>query len=410
MFLSGLYIWFILDKNRDQINLVCLGVIVLVFSAIEYFSKGSYITVFLFLELFSFGKIFVTKRLWLLTNVRKYLRTIVSYSFFPVSFFLLTFLNNAQNQIPIIVGLEIRDFTHFNSWNPVYPVTAIYSITAVFMACNFRNVRSMKWEILVASFLNFVLFFVLKHPGYSDLYFIFNAILLNIIFIIGITSASRIVSWLVTYFICGFAFWYVTVENHVQGFNTIRLSLDEIYQQSNSNESLDLREIEEYMALSDSLPVQALIAAPNHYNRRFFLYSAFLGRRIWNESPIYGQGVINDYLPERLFMKQEGFLPDYFEEKPDQVQFDQALSEYKSTHSLDQSNLEDPADRYIEYDSAVFLELPLPEAEQIAERNKWTHIIVEKSEVVRISEWMKTLRRIEGTRIIIFECASNSVF
>ncbi|HEY0740068.1 MAG TPA: hypothetical protein VGD40_01350 [Chryseosolibacter sp.] len=403
IFVTSLYVWQISDRLRHTLPMHHFALLVFAYAFTSYFAKGSFMSVFVALEFFSFIRFVVQKKVWQPSFFKLHIREFISFAFCPAFFALFAFLSQTNTTIAVFFGIETRDFANFNSWNPLLPLAAVYLPAALLLTISFRTLRAIRWDFLLCSLLNFFVFFVMKHEGYSDLYFAFNAILLNILFILSADIPRKLVNFFSAYLLCGFCLWYGVQADWIKGFTPMKISFENVYHTTTSNGTIPTEELEEYQTLSNKLPANALIAAPAQSAARFFLYSAFLQRRIWNECPIYAQNVLNVYVPERLFMASEKFLPDSLPPLPDNTRYYNATLVDRTTLQIDSSRYENPALRYMQYDSCVFSQLSADQCERIARGNQWTHIIVKTEDLVRINSYMKGLKRDGGKFITVFE-------
>lgn len=402
VFIASVQIWRLMNSHREKIPFSLLASVILISSVAVYFSKSSYVTVFVFLEFMSFIRFILQKKLWKISLLRENSKTFISFTLYPLFFFLFLLLSRSSSQASVFFGLEARDFSNFQSWNPIYPLAAFYLVSTVFVLFEIKRVRQIKWDFLICSLFNFALFFVLKHEGYSDLYFAFNAILLNAIFIIDSGLDNKLTGYVCAYLLCGVLIWYLAKEKIIQGFNSLDISFAQIDQES-SNGRFSREELNEYSGLSKFLPANALMASPEHPGQRFFLYSAFLERRIWNECPIYGHGVINDYVPERLFLAQEKFNPDYLTDPPDGQKHDEAFERFKKDLIIDTIKFENPSIRYSAYHDYLFGNLSSEDRRSIAKRYGWTHVIVNTINVDSVNEEVRNVDKLVGKYITIFK-------
>ena len=403
IFITSLYLWEYLNNNRFQIPLKYFSIIVLLYLTFVFFAKGTLILVFVILEFLAFIK----NELF---SVRKYskqyklfIKNTLYYLSYPLVCFLLIYLfGDISNTL--VLGIEVRDFEIFGSWNPLYPLLAIYGITILVLLIEIRNLKKFKINFLICSILNFLLFLIYKHPGYSDLYFLFNAILLNSLFLIFSGMESPLKSVFISIIIINLVVFVFDIKKENRNFNTLEFNLNNITRERTWGDSIYSRKISELIEISHKLPDNSLIVVPKNPNPRFFCYSAFLGRRIWNENNLYKFNTNSVYSLRLLFQKQESFIPEYITDKPNIDDYQKAFDAFSKEIQIDSFKYEISEKRYQLYNKCVFDSLPENSYIDMVERNKWTHILVENSDSGRINYWIRNLNYIKGNYITIYTC------
>lgn len=402
IFLSCIHLWILLDERREKIGLSRFAALTFFSSLVAFYSKATYLTVFVLLEFISFCKYVYAKKLWHITEIKRHFKVILSYVLYP-GFILLFISMSPGSSDMLILGVETRDFINFGSWNPIFPFLAVYCTTLLFLVLELKNLRPFRWEFILASLFNFVLFLVVKHKGYSDLYFAFNAILLNALFILFSLSTRSFLMYTLAWLLTWGGFVFLDSQKTLKGFTPYSLPVISIFPQIWSD-TIPRAEIREYLEFSTQLDNHAMIAAPQPEIDKYFLYSALLGKRIWNECPTYVNTTSNDYSPIQEFLKQETFIPSYFGDRPDQVAYDSAFDSFSNEVVIDSSKFENPSLRYTTYETCVFGNLPFQKCDSIARAHGWTHVLVRSKDMGRINDWMKSLPRLDGKYVSIFNC------
>lgn len=192
-------------------------------------------------------------------------------------------------------------------------------------------------------------------------------------------------------------------KSEINGVNSLRFEVGKFSNQKVYGDSLYTIETSELMKLSELLSNNALIAVPKK-KIKYFLYSAFLGKRIWNESNTYAHTTINLYLPIRSFLKNTSFIPEYINEVPNVADYTEALHNFKEGFVVDSLKYENSELRHSLYSKCVFGDISLREYQTIVETNNWTHILVENKDLGKINDWVKELDMIESENITLFIC------
>ena len=397
---SSIHAWYLLDKKRVKIDKLNMFMLVFLLMLVLFFAKSSYLVVLVFLELGVFLKYFITERLWNFYRIKVKFLTILSFTFYPVSTGIILWIFNTNEQF-MFFGITTLDFANFKSWNPIFPFLVIYLVPLILLLIEFKNIKNVKWEFLLASFLNTVLFFVLKHEGTSDLYFMFNAFILNGLFVVFSKMDRKLLKITGAYILGGIFFFFGKSE--INGVNSLRFEVGKFSNQKVYGDSLYTIETSELMKLSELLSNNALIAVPKK-KIKYFLYSAFLGKRIWNESNTYAHTTINLYLPIRSFLKNTSFIPEYINEVPNVADYTEALHNFKEGFVVDSLKYENSELRHSLYSKCVFGDISLREYQTIVETNNWTHILVENKDLGKINDWVKELDMIESENITLFIC------
>jgi hypothetical protein len=151
------------------------------------------------------------------------------------------------------------------------------------------------------------------------------------------------------------------------------------------------------------LPKDALIASPRQPRGEAFIYSAFIGRRIWNEDPRYTPGVLTYWSLSAKFLTSQGFIPDFVRDTPRVEDYQAAYLKYtENLEPAEVENFEKEDERFLTYQKIVFEELPPDEYEKIVREFGLTHIIVKEEEKQKINSWLRSKENISGKYITIF--------
>jgi hypothetical protein len=373
------------------------------------FSKVSNLMILLGLEFWFFIKFLYTNQITNISQIFKFRRTLLSFIIIPVSSLLLIYLFSLQGYGGLIPGIEIKDFQVFNSWNPLLPIFAIYGPIFVFIIFMRNEISESRWEFLFCGFVNLLLFFIFRHSGYSDLYFGFNTIICNILFLNYSYYKEKIKPFLFSYLTCGIFIVLFSDFGYFREFSPFDFSLRTLTKAAPSEYNFRNSEVNELLNFSDELPKDALISVPKQEFEYTFLYSAFLGRRIWNENPRYSYTVLNEYTLKTAFLLNQNFIPSFLSKKPDIENYNSAYSDFiKNIKDEDLANFEKPEERYNIYKKCVFEDLPVSECEDIVRKYKWTHIMVREEDIEKINIWIKSKKSLVGKYYTIFNVSSLS--
>jgi hypothetical protein len=403
VFLTSFYLWNYLNINRFNIPIKYFSVIVFFNMVIVFFAKGTLIFIFIFLELLAFIKneLFSLKKYY--KHYKLFFKNITYYLFYPLFSFLIIVLLG-KDRDTLVLGVEIRDFEIFGSWNPFYPFIAVYCVTFFVLLIEIRNFKKFRFEYLICSILNFILFFIFKHPGYADLYFLFNAILLNALFIIFSGMESPLKTVFISILTVSLIFFVLKEKKPDIIFNTLEFKVSDVANKSTWGDSIYSKKVIELTEISQKLPDISLIAVPKNSYSHFFCYSAFIGRRIWNENNIYKFNTNSIYTFQLLFKKQEGFIPKYFTDTPKISDYQKAFDLFREEVRLDSTKYEISERRYQLYNKCVFDSLPENSYLDIINKNKWTHILVENLDIKHVNYWIRNLKCIKGNYFTVFTC------
>jgi hypothetical protein len=405
---SSVYVIHYLNQRRFvekgiTLRIICYAIIVIATG----FTKVSNLLVLVGIEFGYFiGFAFRNKvyRIWQIQRIFKLKKQIFSFLIIPAVSFFILFIFSQKGDGGLVPGIEIKDFLIFESWNPVYPIIAIYGPLLIFIFLNKSEISAFRWEFLFCGFLNLLVYFTTRHPGSSDLYFAFNTIICNILFITYSSLTQKFKPFILSYVICGIIILILSDFGYFKGFTPFEFSLNSKRHVSYTNYNFKNDEVVELLSLSEKIPKNALIAAPKQEFEYNFIYSSFLGRRIWNETPRYSSRVYSDNSLVEDFYRKQGFIPSFLGNIPKIEDHDLAYKKYLDTlkpGSFDY--LENPEERYTVYQKCVFDNLPLSEYEEMIKKAGLTHIIVAGSQIQRINSWLNTKKRINGKYITIFE-------
>ena len=146
------------------------------------FSKGSYILIFIFLEFFSAIRFFFVQKLWLFKEMVNNKTYLIQYTFFPLAFVLIyKVLINKAGASQLHLFFDKNKLLQFNSLSPIYPFVAVYGLLLIYLILNYKK---NNWNIMVvlgSSLANFILYYAFQQSGNSEVYFMFNAFILNFI-------------------------------------------------------------------------------------------------------------------------------------------------------------------------------------------------------------------------------------
>lgn len=402
--LASVYTIYYLNKDRLNDGLFAKTIIFnFIIVLATGFSKISNLIILIGIEFGYFIVFLKSHRVFNVTQIRKFMRPLLSFTIVPLFSLMVILLFTFKGNGGLFLGIEIKDFLIFDSWNPIYPFVAIYGTIIIFIFFNLTELSQFKWEYLICGFINLIFFFLTKHAGSSDLYFAFNAVLCNFLFLSYSSVKEKLKLFVYSYALGGLIVIIFSNWGYFKGFTPFEFSLSSISKPHPGLYNIRTSEVDEYLRFSELIPKDALIAAPKQDLENTFLYSAFIGRRIWNENPRYSPSVFNDYTLTSEFMKKQGFFPSFLKKKLNLVDYNQAFSQFASKIRPDQFNyLEMWENRNTIYKRCVFENIHVNEYENIVKNNKWTHIIVKESEIQDINSWLKSKARLSGKFITIF--------
>lgn len=174
---------FIFSGNSGLKKILSPSIITLFIVIAMTYSKASGALVFISVEFISFINVSV-----LLFRQRLFFKRFMALPWYGISLaaFLLADLlffraigyNTGGNYGLLSFGFESRDFTNLKG-GILTAFFAVSGLPVIFFLLKKRPARK-QIALLAASFLNFLIFLCLKHPGYADFFFIFNSIILGI--------------------------------------------------------------------------------------------------------------------------------------------------------------------------------------------------------------------------------------
>lgn len=411
------YVWSTYFENiRHEIkslnkHFISLALLSFVVTFIAFFTKVTIVTVLVALEFYCFCRFVINDLKFNFNRLAERIWVVVSYAFVPVFALVIAYTVSVVNKgFPtggLSIGLEIADFQAFNSWNLMYPFLAVYGVTGFFLMVNWLQRNRLRFELLFASLINFIIFFITRHIGGSDVFFAFNALLLNALFVV--LSDVRLKLAKVTVSLMAMIFLVVCISKFtsIHGFSIPKMppkfEITRVYGPAVFKNGVVDEGIQDLLDVSQELPVSALIACAGYQNQRHFTYSAFIGRRFWNESSVYAMSTLNAYAPLWEFQSRQGLLPDFFSSTPNPKdetdEYDKFLKEEFLSYKV---RYEDPYSRKEIFSKAAFEEQGHMVSEGIANQYGWTHVLVEGKDLKRINSWLKTKSRIDKNDFAIF--------
>lgn len=414
--LTTIYIWNeFFTRIRLKITVsrrwyVLFLLIVFTTTLIAFFAKVTIVAVLVGLEFYSFLKFCIDNSVFTLRSIRNNFRIISSYILVPVFSVVLSLIISMTNtSIPsggLNFGLELDDFSAFNSWNPVYPILAMYGSTIIVIFLSWSQESKFRFELLFASVFNLVLFFIFKHTGGSDVFFGFNAFICNFLFVVYSDIYFKLKKVVISFFIMALLVTGIHSFTDVKGLSLAKIVNikiakpygPDVYENIHVNQK-----IQDLMDVSKELPTDALIATTGYENERHFTYSAFIGRRFWNESSVYAMSTLNAYAPLWQFQSRQSFIPSFFTETPNIDNETAAYNKFVKDEFGKYLHLyENPKLRTEIFNKAVFEEQSDELSENTAKKYKWTHILIEKKDLYRINSWLKNKHAIVKDDFTIF--------
>lgn len=397
-------VWQYINQYRFKIQLKYLILILILSTLILFYAKGPFVFAFVVFEFIGFITFLYSSFSKKKNYIDIFLKSIKYFIWCPAfTLLLIFFAKNASSGLTF--GIEIRDFALFKTWNPFFPIFSIYAVLTSVILLQYRNLKKIRREYLFCSIFFFIMFLILKHPGYSDLDFLFVAVILNALLLISSGFHTVLRDLILSVFIVNLFVFLFNLKYDDRGLNTLNFNLDKISNMPIRGDSTSSKKMKELFAFSEKMPKHALIAVPKNANERFFCYSAFIGRRIWNENNLYSAQTNSIYTSIRLFQKQEGFIPYYIQKIPLIENRDYEFSKFvEINHYLDTLKVEIADNRWKLYNNCVFDSLSLNEYLNIVKDKMWTHILVENKNIENVNYWIRNLKFIRGDYYTIFIC------
>jgi len=407
LFASVNIIYYLDQRRMDNNDLpkTIFYLFLIVFSTA--FTKISNLLILVGIEFGLFLKFVLNNQLYRINHLRRLLKPLLTFLIIPFFTLVLLYIFTLKGERGLVPGIEIKDFLIFDSWNPIYPFLAIYGPLLGFVVFHIKEFKEFRWEFIFCSFINLVFFFITRHAGSSDVYFGFNAIICNVLFVSYSSIMKVFKTYIYSYLFCGSIILILSDFGFFKGFSPFEFSLKPMRHLEYTNYNFRDSEVVDLLDISKFIPKDALIAVPRQEMEYNFIYSTFLGRRIWNESSRNFSKAYNNNTLVTDFYKKQSFVPSFLSDKPRLEDYNLSYSEYlKGIKHGDFDYLENPDDRFLTYQKCVFEELPFNECEEMVKRFKWTHIIVKESEKKKINTWLHTKQYISGKFISIFNVST----
>jgi|GEM_PF-2971410 len=394
-FLSSIYLYDFIRRQK-RIKVFTIKCIVLLFITIIIgFGKSTNLVILCFLELFYFLNFLIRNYRFL---IKKY-KELISYAIIPIISLIIITILSIYHSSSIILGIQMNDFVNFESWNFLFPIIAIYGVIIIYTLFNRVNVSKHAYLYLLIGFLNLILMFLTKHSGNSDIYFGFNTLICNAIFFIITINTNSLKYYVASYIIVGFCIFIGVEYFQVKGFSVFDFSIE--YNNSIRHGNYNFRniEIEELNYLGAKIPSNSLVIVPKQEKTHTVIFSAFLGRRIWNESERYAYYVYNTYSIVTKYLNEESFFPSYlYSEKPSiKYNSENYMNWFVNNSGYDKfQNLPNPELRFQVYNKLVFSDISEEEFYEIIDRYSITHILLKEKEYSKANRHLKKLDRINS--------------
>jgi hypothetical protein len=401
---ASIYVWSQLNEKRTLLSHRTLALIIFLNVLILYFSKSSFTAIFIFLEFYSLVSFIFRNKCWKFSELKANINYLIRFIYYPVfSVVLMVLFSSMANSV--FFGIEIRDFEIFKTWNPLIPFIAIYLVTFLTILLNYKNFMHYKWNLLFVSLSNLLLFFITKHPGHSDVYFAFVALIFNALFLAFVSFEKNLVHYFYAFLISGTLILLLSSNKIIAGFNSFRFDMDYYSNRFDNGDSVYTNEVAELVRLSKILPKNSLIAVPHSDDIKHFKYSAFIGRRMWNENNVYGNSMYSkNYYSRFLYFKNQKFIPDNLPDTLNAGSFSRAIRDFEMKIQYDSIQFKEYSERYKVYENAVFGDLTFEKNDSITDLFRWTHILVGNSDTLNVNRWIKSLGRIDGKYVTIYKC------
>jgi len=432
IFLSSIVIWIKFNEWRlikfDKENLLFKDVFQiiifwLVLTIVLVFSKGSHFAVIIFLEFFIFLKFSFTEKCWLIRNLKNKAIKLLTFLLSPL-IFILIIKNMFKDAVGYLnFGIEIRDFAFFNSWNILIPLFVTFNFTIIYVFISIKKKHKIPYEFLFAGFFNFLLFFIFRHEGYSDLYFIFNAFLSNLFLLILIKTSDQneikklfeiLISILATLFIVGM----LNLFTNIKGVQIVDLEKSKekstYFQAYNVMSYTDktphyFKYLPDLIKFRDKISKNALILVPQKVDYKDvegIFWASFLERRIWNGSYRYAHSTKNNYAYERAFRRDYETLGNLLRKKPNLKDERNILQKSIKKFQKSKESLlyEDFNGRYSSYNEFLFnKKMDSENREKYINKFNWSHVIILNSDENKISEFFDKYVKIRGTLFTLID-------
>lgn len=412
-----IFFWFdFYDKYRmnhtqSLQGFVFFAVVSMLMVSVGFFSKVTIATILVGLEFYSFLRFVKERCIYTLSGCFYNFKMLSTYTFIPFSVilcaFIVSYFNADYSSGGMFFGLEIKDFQDFGSWNILWPFLAVYLFPISILLLSRRFINSFKLPLLFSSIFNFVLFFIFKHIGSSDIYFIFNAILLNALFISWSDVPKKLFMVILSIGLSLVIVGIIIKAELSNGFSFPKLSLylqtDSVYGPKVYSEGKTNEITKEMLEISKQLPKDALIATIGYQTDRHFSFAAFIGRRFWNETSSYAYTTYNSYTPTLEFQSKQDFLPSYLTSIPNPQDEKNARAHFFSMNKHKFiGNYENPADRTMWVEKLSFGDVPHDKADEISSSFGWTHVLIESRDLTKVGSWLESKEKLEKRYFTIY--------
>ena len=401
VFLVSYFLWKEIDQKRMVMSFKkrFLFSFILVFSVV--FFKSTLIIIIILLELFSMI-LFIFKNRYLLKNLKVLIIKILNFTIIPILSFWALYLISSKNESTLFIGLESRDFYFFHSWSFYLPFIMIFSTSLIFIIFNFYSTKINHLFLLFTSAINLLIFLIVKHEGYSDLYFGFNILLINLLFYLEFETDYKLKKFISSYF-CAYYINF-SIDKSILNFPLNYDKKQFINSLPDSNiDNAYFKIVDEYENIGKKLDKNVVLAVKD-FGYKQFKFSAYMGVRTWNGCSTYAHSTVNAYLPYREFLAQQPFFPNHYP-KNTHPSFDRNnFKTFLKTYKPDTIKYELPQKRYEIYEKLSFKDLNPKERRKILLKTGITHIQIDTCDLKKISNWMKTLNFIKGETVYIYSC------
>lgn len=406
IFFASIVLWDYLNAKRKILPIVPRILVswVMIFSIT--FSKGTFIFPFLILEFIAFVVFVIDEKIYSAKQIRNQLQPLLSFTFIPIFAFLSAkVLSSGVRGKSMFVGIEYRDFLFFESWSFINPIQLLFTVPVILLVATyiFSNKKAIGLNLVLAALVCFLMLFVITHPGFSDVYFAFNALLLLLVFYIKLETSFKLVKILIA---SGFSFIVLSYVNNLNVKFNAPLKVWNTFTKERSiyTDSTFYKQLAELEKIGNLLDQKNVLMAVNEQAPKDFKIPAYMGVSTWNGCNSYAHSTINTYTPISAFLAAQTFFPKYAKATPNADDFKDAFSKFSKGFVADTSNVENPKKRIEVYQQLAYGQLDKTEIDKLLQETKITHIYVDKANQTPVSKWLNSLDKIESDSFVVFTC------
>lgn len=399
-FFASIILWKECNLKRKSFSISRLLIVAFTISFSVVFFKSTLIIPFLLLEFVSFVKFIKNKKVYTFSKIFENFNNLFRFTlipFFSISaIYIMAFGSNGK----LFFGVESRDLSYFDSWSILYPISLLFLAPLFYIIFNFKS-KITGGNYLLVALVNLIMFFIIIHEGFSDVYFGFNALLLILIFFLESEFKFKLIKVGVSYAVSGLLFFFILRPAANADFSFQKIK-NKIEYYSLEKDSVFCKKVTAFELIGQNFENQSLMIVDTVEHKDFSI-PAYMGVSTWNGCNSYTHSTINSYTIPRSFLARQKFIPDYVTDKPRLEDYKTAYNSYLPLLIIDSLAYEDPKNRLAAYNNLVFGNWGSKEGEKFLLENGITHIYVKSQKVTLVNNWISSLPRITGTDFIVFE-------